>query len=80
MQAVSFRLHSTVLFSQGHLTLCCGIVSLRVQQFLHGVFCISVLVISGQKTNTCGLDGFILWVFLEQNSQSCRSQFLAGWW
>lgn len=78
MQAVSFRLHSTVLFSQEYLTLCCGIAALRVQQFLHGVFCISVLVISGQQTNPYGLDRFIPWVFLE-NSPSCRSQFLAGW-
>lgn len=59
MQAVSFRLHSIVLFSQEHLTLCCGIAALRMQQFLHGVFCISVLVISGQQTNACGLDRFI---------------------
>lgn len=60
MQALSFRLHSTVLFSQEHLTLCCDIAALRVQ---HGVFCISVLVISGQQTNACGLDRFIPWVF-----------------
>lgn len=45
MQAVSFRLHATALFSQEHLTLCCGIAALRVQQFLHGVLCVSVLVI-----------------------------------
>lgn len=70
MQAVSFRLHSTVLFSQEHLTLCCDIAALKVQQFLHGVLCVSVLVIGGQQTGACGLDRFVPWVFLEQNSQS----------